>query len=175
MLRPSGTIYNLGSGWGWLSGVWVISLCSELRRFIGSSPSWTLKSFQSVMLLLFSHQVMSDSVTPWTVCPPGSSVCRVLLARILEWVATSFSRGSFLNRNRSCISCIGSQILYHWATREAQFFHYRHFKLLTSNHKSFAYSNFSLFAIAIYSLVFLSHMSISAHGTNSPAFCLSLF
>ena len=70
--------------------------------------------------------------------------------------------------------------LLHWqsdslplATREAQFFYYCHFKLLTSNHKSFAYSNFSLFAIAVYSLVFLSHMSISAHGTNSPAFCLS--
>ena len=159
-----------------LSGVWVISLCSELRGFIGSSPSWTLKSFQSVIPPLFTHQVMSDPLWPHELySPPGSSVCGVLLARILEWVATSFSRGSYLNGNRTCISCIGSQILYHWATREAQFFHYCHFKLLALNHKSFASSNFSLFAIAGYSLVFLSHMSISAHGTNSLALCLSLF
>ena len=40
-------------------------------------------------------------------------------ARILEWVAISFSRGSFRPRNWtyfSCISCIGRWILYHWAT-----------------------------------------------------------
>ena len=33
-------------------------------------------------------------VTPWTVSLPGSSVHGILLARILEWVAVSFSRGS---------------------------------------------------------------------------------
>ena len=31
--------------------------------------------------------------------PPGSSVHGILQARILEWVAISFSRGSFLPRN----------------------------------------------------------------------------
>jgi len=37
----------------------------------------------------------SDSFsTPWTVDPPGSSVHGILQARILEWVAISFSRGS---------------------------------------------------------------------------------
>ena len=36
----------------------------------------------------------STLVTPWTVCsPPGSSVHGILQARILEWVAISFSRG----------------------------------------------------------------------------------
>ena len=31
--------------------------------------------------------------TPWTVCsPPGSSVHGILQARILEWIAISFSR-----------------------------------------------------------------------------------
>ena len=29
--------------------------------------------------------------TPWTVSPPGSSVLRILQARILEWVAYPFS------------------------------------------------------------------------------------
>ena len=30
---------------------------------------------------------------PMDCSPPGSSVCRILQARILEWVAISFSRG----------------------------------------------------------------------------------
>ena len=37
------------------------------------------------------HSVVSDSVTPWTCSPPGSSVHGILQARILEWVAISFS------------------------------------------------------------------------------------
>ena len=51
--------------------------------------------------------------------PPGSSVYGISHARILEWVATSFSRRSPQPRDQNHISCIGRQILYHWATREA--------------------------------------------------------
>ena len=64
--------------------------------------------------LLFSHSVMSDSVIPSTR-PPGSSV----QARILEWVAISFSTRSSWPRDQTHDSCIGRQILYHWATQEA--------------------------------------------------------
>ena len=38
--------------------------------------------------------------------PPGSSVHGILQARILVWVAISFSRGSSWPRDRTCISCI---------------------------------------------------------------------
>ena len=41
-------------------------------------------------------------------------------ARILEWVAISFSRGSSWPRDQTCISWIGRRVLYHWATREAR-------------------------------------------------------
>ena len=48
-----------------------------------------------------------------TLChPPGSSVCGILQARILEWVAMPFSRGSSRPRDRTRISCIGRWILY---------------------------------------------------------------
>ena len=50
--------------------------------------------------------------------PPGSSVHGIPQARILEWVATSFSRGYSPLRDQTCVSCIGRQILYHWTTRE---------------------------------------------------------
>ena len=45
--------------------------------------------------------------TPRTVAPPGSSVWRIFQARILEWIAISFSRGSSQPRDQTHISCIG--------------------------------------------------------------------
>ena len=44
---------------------------------------------------------------------PGSSVHRILQARILEWVAISFSREHSWRRDWTQVSCIGRQILYH--------------------------------------------------------------
>ena len=43
---------------------------------------------------------------------PGSSVHGIFQARILEWVAISFSRGSSQPRDRTHASCLGRQILY---------------------------------------------------------------
>ena len=45
--------------------------------------------------------------------PPGSPVPGILQARTLEWVAISFSRGSFQSRDQTCLSCVSRQILYH--------------------------------------------------------------
>ena len=42
-----------------------------------------------------------------------------LPGKILEWVAIPSSRGSSQPRDQTHISCIGRQVLYHWATREA--------------------------------------------------------
>ena len=63
-----------------------------------------------------------------TVCnpmdcnPPGFSVHGIILVRILECVAMPSSKGSSWLRDWThvpCDSCIGRQILYHWATWEA--------------------------------------------------------
>ena len=56
---------------------------------------------------------------PMDCSPPGSSVHGILQARILEWIANSFSRGSSPPRDWTSVSCTGRQILYRWATREA--------------------------------------------------------
>ena len=48
------------------------------------------------------------------------SVQGILQARILEWVATPSSQESSLPRDWIRVSCIGRQVLYHWATWEAQ-------------------------------------------------------
>ena len=50
---------------------------------------------------------------------PGSSAHGISQARIPEWVAISFSRGSFWPRDWTHISYIGRLVHYHWATREA--------------------------------------------------------
>ena len=46
--------------------------------------------------------------------PPGSSVHRALLARILEWVAVPSSGGISWPRDRTCISCISRRVLDHY-------------------------------------------------------------
>ena len=43
---------------------------------------------------------------PMEYSPPGSSVHGISQARILEWVAISFSRGSSRLRNRTSVSCV---------------------------------------------------------------------
>ena len=51
---------------------------------------------------------MSDSsMTPVDCSPPGSSVHGISRARILEWVAISFSRFS-QSRDQTQVFCIGS-------------------------------------------------------------------
>ena len=51
--------------------------------------------------------------TPMNCSPPGSSVHGILQARILEWVAIPFSRGSSWPRNRNAGLLHCRQILYH--------------------------------------------------------------
>ena len=55
---------------------------------------------------------------PMDCSPLGSSVHGISQARILEWVAISYSRGSSWPRDQTHISCIGRRILYHWAAWE---------------------------------------------------------
>ena len=67
------------------------------------------------------------------VCsPPSSSVHGISQARILEWVAIIFSRGSSQSRDRTHISCIGRWVLYHWATMEAHIYVWKNVKVLVA-------------------------------------------
>ena len=51
--------------------------------------------------------------------PPASSVHGILQARILEWIAFPFSRGSSQPRNWTRVSCIAGGFFTIWVTREA--------------------------------------------------------
>ena len=54
--------------------------------------------------------------------PPGFSVNGILQARILEFVAIPFSRGSSWLRDQTRVSCIAGRFFTIWATREELFF-----------------------------------------------------
>ena len=51
---------------------------------------------------------------------PGSEVHGILQARILEWAAISFSRGSSQPRDRTQVSCIADRRFTIWATRQSR-------------------------------------------------------
>ena len=53
---------------------------------------------------------------------PGSFVHGILQARVLEWVAISFSRGSSQPRDQIRLSCIAGRQFTVWAMREAIMF-----------------------------------------------------
>ena len=62
-----------------------------------------------------SLQLCLTLYDPMDYSLPGSSVHEILQARILEWVAIPFSRGSSRPRaltSLSYVSCIGRQVLY---------------------------------------------------------------
>ena len=64
---------------------------------------------------------------------PGSSVHGIVQARILEWGAISFSKGSSQPRDQTQVSCIAARLFTIWATRESQGWIYSVF-ILSNKH-----------------------------------------
>ena len=56
---------------------------------------------------------------PMDCSPPGSSIHGIFQAKVLEWVAISFSRGSFQPRDWTQVSHTAGRRFTVWATREA--------------------------------------------------------
>ena len=65
-----------------------------------------------------SHSVVSNVCKIMDCNLPGSSVHGILQARILEWVAISFSRGSSQSRDWTQISRISGRFFSSWAIRD---------------------------------------------------------
>ena len=69
------------------------------------------------MLVTQSSPTLCDSLD---YSLPGSSVCGILQARILEWISILFSRGSSWPRDQTKVSCIAGGFFTVWATGEDQ-------------------------------------------------------
>ena len=91
--------------------------------------TWTLLPVGSIWGTELIRPCESESVSCsvcLTLCDvidcslPGSSVYEIFQARILDWVANPFSRGSSWLRDRTWVSHIAGRFFTVWVTREAQ-------------------------------------------------------
>ena len=88
-----------------------------------------------VSIISTSVKVLVSQSCP-TLCDPmdcsplGSSVLGILQARIMEWLAIPFFRGSSQNRDQTWVSCIADRFFNVRATREAQMLYNQHFFLV---------------------------------------------
>ena len=88
--------------------------------FLKKKHRWNfIKNISFINSLVLSATAAKSCLTlcdPIDYSLPSSSVHGIFKARILEWVGISFSRESSQTRGQSCVSCvscIGSWVLYH--------------------------------------------------------------
>ena len=79
------------------------------------SPCTTTEPTFLKALVAQSCQSLCDSMD---CSPTGSSVHGILQARILEWVAIPFSRGSSRPKDQTQVSCTEGRFFAVWATRK---------------------------------------------------------
>ena len=87
------------------------------------------------LVVVLVAQLYPTLCDPMDCSPPGSSVHGILQARILEWIAIPFSRGSSWPYDQTWVYCVASRFFTIWATRKTwiltgcptnltQFWHY---------------------------------------------------
>ena len=82
--------------------------CTHTRILVRKKRK-KVKSFSRVQLF----------AKPMDCTLPGFFVHGIFQARVLKWVASSFSRGSSRPRKRTQVSCTAGRRFTLWATREA--------------------------------------------------------
>ena len=85
-----------------------------------SQPSWRSRSWakswlKAKVLVVQSYLTLCNRMD---CSPQDSSTHGIFQVRILEWVAISFSWGSFQPRNRTLVSCTAGWFFTFWATRD---------------------------------------------------------
>ena len=86
-----------------------------------------------VCVCVLVAQLCPTLCNPMDCSLPGSSVHGIPQARIPEWVAISYSRGSSPPRDQTWVSYIAGRFFTIWVTREAQCL-YNNVKILTVLH-----------------------------------------
>ena len=98
--------------WSPLGGTGWISLQSKGLSRVFSNTTVQKHQFFGVQLSLYSNYLIHTD-------PMDYTVCGILQARILEWVAFLFSRISSQAKDRTQVSRITGRLFTSWATREA--------------------------------------------------------
>ena len=104
----------------WISHVtqplFILRLRKDSGIILPSSTYCFCLNFENNLLVAQSCLTLCD---PMDCSPPGSSVHGLLQARILEWVAIPFSRGSSWPRSETQVSHIAGRFFFFsiWASR----------------------------------------------------------
>ena len=135
-LTGSGQVWPMGGGSFLTPTIRMVKSVVQGNGLVVKSNGFTVywfESFNVIMLITISKhtwmhtsemKVLVAQLCP-TLCNPmdcsllGSSVYGISQARILEWVAIPFSRGSSQLWNWTCVSCTAGGLFPIWATREA--------------------------------------------------------
>ena len=104
---------NPRDGWAsWAAVYGIAQSQTRLKRLSCSIPNW-------VVSCPFEHVTVKVAQSCPTLCNPmDHRVYGILQARILEWVAFPFSRGSSQPRDQTQVSCIAGRFFTSRATRE---------------------------------------------------------
>ena len=98
----------------------IFSECAKQNKTKNNWVTLGTVCLRTLCLLLKQGTQLCPTLCNLMDCsPPGSSVHEIFQARILEWVAIPFSRGSSWPRDWTHVSWVGRWILYPWATQEA--------------------------------------------------------
>ena len=86
------------------------------------SPKFRILILRNRVFCCFSYcvKVKAAQSCPALCDPINYTIRGILQARILEWVAFPFSRGSSQPRDWTQVSCIAGRFFPSWATRETQ-------------------------------------------------------
>ena len=131
LYHPRSLLFPVSSFYRWGLCLFPTSSTPRVHLIFSSGPFHGREHTQRMEASLvrpwmFQHTVCVCAQSCPTFCdpmgcsPPSFSVHGIFQARILEWVAISFSRGSSQPKDQTHVFCIGRQFLYHWATWEAQ-------------------------------------------------------
>ena len=104
---------NHGDGWWW----WLHNIIHAFNTTELYICKWLMlvAQFSSVQSL-GCVQLFCD---PMDCSPPASSVQGILQARILQWLAVCYSRGSSRPRDPTQVSCMADRFFTLWATRDS--------------------------------------------------------
>ena len=95
--------------------LFTFSELQHLQCAAASGPHFTRKHSEVA-------QLCPTLCNPLDCSLPGTSVHGIFQARVLEWIAISFSRGSSRPRNRTRVSSIASRHFTVWATRDIKYY-----------------------------------------------------
>ena len=96
-------------------------ICNIFSHFVDCLFILLMVSFAECSKVnVLAAQLCLTLCNPMDFCSPaGSSVHGILQARILQWVAISFSRGSSWSRDQTLVSLIAGKFFTIWPISEA--------------------------------------------------------